>query len=104
MKLRFLAASAALACLIAGPAFASQHVPITVELKAPIAQPVRIIVGDVIWSCSESRCVAPLATIETFSNRVCKTLVRKVGPVASFTSQRRGFEPAELDRCNAVAG
>lgn len=100
MKLRILAAAAALASLSATAAFAAE--PVTAKLQAPLASPVKFIAGGAIFACEGDTCVASSATSQTFATSTCKAVAAKVGAIASFEG-RKTLEDARLAECNTAA-
>jgi hypothetical protein len=100
MKLRILAACAALATLSAGAAFAAE--PVTAKLSAPVAEKVKFIAGGAMFNCEGDACVALAPTSQTFATATCKAIADKVGPVASFES-RKPLDETRLADCNAKA-
>jgi hypothetical protein len=100
MKLRILAACAALATLSAGAALAAE--PVTAKLAAPVAEKVKFIAGGAMFNCEGDTCVATAATSQTFATATCKTIADKVGVVAAFEG-RRALDADRLADCNAKA-
>ena len=99
-RLTLAAACAALATLVAAPAFAGD--PVTAKLASPVAQPVKFIAGGAMFNCDGDACTASATTSETYSTATCKTIAGKLGTVAAFTSSRT-FDDARLGACNASA-
>ncbi len=97
MKLRLIAACAALATFTAGTAFAADTV--TVKLSAPVAAKTKVIAGGAVFNCEADACVA-IAKSQTYSVAACKALADKVGPVTSFAGLKT-FDDAKLSDCNA---
>jgi hypothetical protein len=97
VKLRFLAACAALATLSAGAAIAADSV--TAKLAAPVAAKTKFIAGGAMFHCEADTCVA-VATSQTFALATCKAIAEKVGPVAAF-SGRETMDERRLANCNA---
>ena len=100
MKLRILAACAALATLAAGQAFAGE--PITAKLAAPVAERTKIIAGGAMFICEGDTCVALAPTSVTFAASTCKAIADRVGAVAAF-SGRRALDDRRLADCNEKA-
>lgn len=97
-RLTLAAACAALATLVAAPAFAGE--PVTAKLASPVAQPVKFIAGGAIFNCEADACTASATTTETYSTSTCKTIAGKLGAVAAFTAGK-AFDDARLGACNA---
>jgi len=100
MKLRILAASAALAILPPGQAFAGDA--ITAKLAAPVAEKTKVIAGGAMFSCEGDTCVALVPMSNTFAASTCKAIADKVGAVASF-SGRKVLDERRLADCNEKA-
>ena len=99
-RLNLAAACAALATLVAAPAFAGE--PVIAKLATPTAQPVKFIAGGAVFNCDGDVCAAQVTTTDTFSTATCKAVAGKVGPIASFTALR-AMDDTRLSACNAVA-
>ena len=67
------------------------------QLAAP-AGTAQAIAGGVLWRCEGTVCAA--ATPKERPLRVCRELVRKVGPVTRFAVGGKVLDEAELARCN----
>ena len=100
MKLRILAACAALATLSAGQALADDA--ITARLAAPVAEKTKFIAGGAMFICEGDTCVALTTTSRTFAAATCKAIADKVGVVAAF-SGRKALDDAKLADCNEKA-
>jgi len=100
MKLRILAACAALATLAASPALAGE--PITVKLASPVADVTKFIAGGAMFTCQGDTCVALVPTSVTFGASTCKVIADKVGAVAAFGG-RRALDERRLAECNEKA-
>jgi len=100
MKLRILAACAALATLSGGQAFAGDA--ITAKLAAPVAEKTKFIAGGAMFNCEGDACVALVPTSETFGASTCKVIADKVGAVAAFGG-RRALDERKLADCNEKA-
>ena len=100
MKLQSLALGCALA-MTGSAAFAADVV--TAKPQRPLSEPIRVIAGGAIFACAADSCVAAAPTSETYAPAACKALVATVGPLASFGSVRRKFDPQRLAGCNAAA-
>lgn len=95
--LRF--ASIALASMfIAAPALAST--PFTAKLETPKAEKERITAYDVVWICEADSCEAYLDR-STATVRVCKKVVKEIGPITSFGSEEDSLSAEEVADCNA---
>lgn len=88
-------------------AFAAATVPATaapraglysVTLAAPLAAPKQEIINGNVWKCAESRCSARADGARALF--VCQTLVRKIGPVASFSAPQGPLSEEDVRRCN----
>jgi len=98
MKIQILALAAALS-MAAGSAFAEDTAHAT--LKAPVSGTAHAIAGGATWVCEGSSCFTTSETIgDTLSVWSCKTLVRSVGPVSSYSLGAKALTPAQIDRCN----
>ena len=98
MKIQMLALAAALS-MAAGSAFAEDTAQAT--LKTPVSTETHAVAGGATWVCSGSSCVTTSETIgDTLSVWSCKTLVRSVGPVTSYSLGAKSLTPAQVDRCN----
>jgi hypothetical protein len=100
MKRRILAASAALAALVAGQAFAGDA--ITAKLATPVAEKTKVIAGGAMFSCEGDTCVALAPMSNTFAAATCRVIADKVGAVAAF-SGRRALDDRGLADCNQKA-
>lgn len=67
------------------------------ELAAPSTE-AQAIAGGVLWRCEGTSCVA--AKPRERPLRVCRELVRKVGPVTRFEVDGKALDEGELARCN----
>ena len=103
MKLRTLAAAAILSASFAVPAFAAGG-NITVALQAPVAAKTKVVAGGAVFTCADATCVAQNAPTRALSAATCKAVVKEVGAVAAFGSERRTLEADDLARCNGEAG
>jgi hypothetical protein len=100
MKLRFVAAIAAIATLSAGSAFAA---PIVAKLQTPVSGKAKLIAGGAVFSCEADACTSNSPSSSTYATSTCKTIANKFGPVVSFTG-RKSLEADRLADCNAKAG
>ena len=92
-----LIAAAAFAVTAAPAAAASQY---RAELAAPAA-PQRVIVRDVVWSCTGESCVAQQTTSRPATD--CSALAGHVGALKSFTVAGQALAANALEKCNARA-
>lgn len=67
-------------------------------LAAPLAEPRQDIINGNVWKCADTRCTARADGGRALF--VCQNLVRKVGPVASFTAPQGALSDDEIARCN----
>lgn len=72
--------------------------------RAGLAKPLTasLILKDVRWSCIGDSCSAIRNGTSPDVN-VCSAVVRKLGPVTSFSAGGRDFDAAALEKCNAAA-
>ncbi|WP_379923433.1 hypothetical protein [Erythrobacter sp. R86502] len=66
-------------------------------LSAP-AKDTRAVADGVAWACKDATCVAPKAAARPL--RVCRSLNRKFGEVASFKVDGEDLAAEELAKCN----
>jgi hypothetical protein len=100
LKLRILAACAALSTLAAGQAFAADA--ITAKLAAPVPEKTKFIAGGAMFHCEADACVALAPTSQTFAVATCRAVADKVGVVESFAG-RKALEGDRLATCNEKA-
>ena len=85
-----------------GAALAPQPVAASeVFYRAELAQPVseaRTVAGGVAWFCKETTCVAGKGTSRPL--RVCRSLAKEVGSIASFSAKGETLDEAKLATCN----
>ena len=69
----------------------------------PLSRPSRerFVAGDNAWRCGDGGCRS--ARTSTRPALVCSTLVREVGPLASFSVDGRAFDAPALEACNRRA-
>ena len=67
------------------------------ELAAP-APEARAVAGGVAWYCKDNVCVAGKGTSRPV--RVCRSLSKEMGAVASFTAKGEALDEAKLATCN----
>jgi len=79
------------------PAQAGESAFYRAELVSPAGED-RAINGGLAWFCKEDVCVAGKGNSRPV--RVCQSLVRQFGPVASFTVKGEALSEAELAACN----
>jgi hypothetical protein len=78
--------------------------PIVVaKLKAALTSASKPIAGSAVFICQGDTCTASNPSTGTNSTPACRELVREVGQVESFGSDRRMLTADELARCNAAA-
>ena len=99
MKIQTLAAAAALA-LFASAAVAA---PVTATLQAPVAAKARVVAGGAVWSCEGSACVAASPQARTATTSSCRELVKAVGAVSAYGSEKTVLNEEALAKCNASA-
>ena len=87
---------ATLALLTVVPASAA-----TFQAQPAVPPSARVIAKDVSWLCGNAGCVTSSAGSRPAV--VCAQLVRKVGWLASFSSNGTAFGADQLARCNARA-
>ena len=96
-RLAILAAAASLA--LPGAATArDKDAYATVELAAPAAKD-RVIAGGVAWTCKGTVCRAPVSRKRPL--RVCRELMRELGPVTRYESKGEVMAEEDLARCNS---
>jgi hypothetical protein len=102
MKLQALALAVALSAATAGAAYADP--PGQATLAHPVSAPLHPVAGGATWACEGSSCATVSEYVaEVMSVWSCKTLVREVGPVVSYSQGGRALPPAALASCNSVA-
>jgi len=101
MKLRTLTAAAVISLTFAGAAWADGK--ITASLKTPVAAKTKIVAGGAVFVCEGSNCVALVAPSRAASTAGCKALVKEVGALTAFGSDRKALDGADLEACNAAA-
>lgn len=69
----------------------------TATLAAP-ADARREVLGGVAWNCEGNTCVADKGDARPL--RICRSLARKHGEVASFTANGEELPAEELAKCN----
>jgi hypothetical protein len=69
-----------------------------VESKHP-ARP-RVVVQDVLWTCTGNECTARMRDDPVTRRRACYRLARMMGGVMSFHGPAGAMPADELDRCN----
>lgn len=67
-------------------------------LRAPLSQQRQEIVNSVLWKCTGDQCLAPAQGSRPLF--VCQKVVRKLGPVARFTSPVGELSADDLAKCN----
>jgi hypothetical protein len=100
MKLRTLAAAAALTLAMSAPAFAADG-KITVSLQSPVAAKTKVVAGGAVFSCEAAVCTAFGAPSRALTASTCKAVVKEVGAVTAFASERKALADEDLARCNS---
>jgi hypothetical protein len=100
MKLRVIAAAAALVCS-ASQAFADQRV--TVTLETPLAQPREVVASGTVWTCEGATCWAMVDSARAAGVAACKQLSSRVGRISAFGNGKTALEGEKLEKCNAGA-
>lgn len=67
---------------------------------AGTAPEARFVARDVVWTCKGASCIANQGTSRPLI--MCSALVKKAGPVASFTAGGKALDAAELAGCNGT--
>jgi hypothetical protein len=97
MKKAIFAAVALFA--VAGVAQAKDVV--TAKLEKPVAETVRVIASNSVWTCEGDTCRTVLQRAMTA--RACGQLAKEVGRVTSFGATDRALPEAEIAACNTRA-
>jgi hypothetical protein len=92
------AAATALVLSFAGAAFAG---PITATLASPPASQGQVIAASAVWTCTGATCVSHLAPDASEGVSGCRALAKQVGPLASYSGERKSLDAAALAKCNA---
>ena len=100
MKIQSLILAAGLS-LMAGAAFADGGGVAT--LQSPVAKPISLIAGDGFWDCAGASCTAGAASDQSLTVSACKTIVKAVGPVSSFSVGSGKLPEKLLAKCNTAA-
>lgn len=103
MKLRILAVAAILSASFAAPALAAGGT-INVSLSTPVAAKTKIVAGGAVFTCAYANCIAQNAPSRALTAATCKAVVKEVGPVAAFGTERKTLAADDLARCNGEAG
>lgn len=103
MKLRTLAAAAILSASFAVPAFAAGG-NITVALQSPVVAKTKVVAGGAVFSCVDATCIAQNAPSRALTAATCKAVVKEVGAVTAFASERKTLAANDLASCNGQAG
>lgn len=98
MKLKIIAASAALFLVSAGSALAEGTV--TADLATAQTGVNKIVAANAVFTCAGQRCVAALTTDDTYSIRGCKALVKKVGKLTAYANPKHTLSADDLAKCN----
>lgn len=94
-----LALGTALSGVVAPAAAAAGGAFYSAELASP-APDARFVARDVVWACKGTSCLAGQGTSRPLI--MCSALVKKAGPVTSFTAGGKALEAEDLARCNAA--
>ena len=72
--------------------------------RAGLATPVTstLVVKDTRWACAGDSCSA-IRTGTSPDANICTAVVRRLGPVTSFSAGDKVFDAAALEKCNAAA-
>lgn len=102
MKLQTVALAAVAALSFGAPAAMAADA-VVAKLSSPLAAKQKVIAGASIFNCEADACVAstPAPRAQTASG--CRELVKAVGPVTSYGSERRQLDEAKLASCNGAA-
>ncbi|MEW6016780.1 MAG: hypothetical protein AB1760_01745 [Pseudomonadota bacterium] len=73
--------------------------PIVARLETAVAEPTRIVAGGALFSCEQTRCVAPARTNQTLTVKTCRQLAKRVGVIAEFGDSREKLQPEKLMAC-----
>lgn len=90
----------AMALCLSGPAFAGTS--FTAERATATNQTVKYVAAKTLWSCQDSVCTADLQR-KKVDVATCKKLVRQIGKVQAFSTDRSELSERQLKACNAVA-
>ncbi|MXP40296.1 hypothetical protein GRI75_01385 [Altererythrobacter soli] len=60
----------------------------------------RVVVEDVVWTCTGNACTARIRDDPATRQRACYRLARMMGGVTSFDGPAGAMPAEELDRCN----
>jgi hypothetical protein len=61
------------------------------------------VAGAIIWQCNGVNCYSISDISGTSDASACYALVKALGPVAKFSSEKGSFDDANLERCNRAA-
>ena len=61
-----------------------------------------LVVKDMRWACAGDSCSA-IRTGSSPDANVCAAMVRRLGPVTSFSAGDKVFDAVALEKCNAAA-
>ena len=79
------------------PVRAAESVFYRAELVSPTTE-TRAVAGNLAWYCKDTVCVAGKGTSSPM--RVCQSLARELGPVASFTAKGEALAEDKIASCN----
>ena len=77
---------------------------INVSLSTPVAAKTKIVAGGAVFTCAYANCIAQNAPSRALTAATCKAVVKEVGPVAAFGTERKTLAADDLARCNGEAG
>lgn len=69
----------------------------TAQLAQP-AEDKRAVAGGIAWACEGTTCVANKGSSR--ASRICRSLKREMGEIASFTANGEALPEDQLNRCN----
>jgi hypothetical protein len=81
---------------------ASGNAYYSVTLAAPVAQPAKLMLGDVLWNCAGAECSAAQDSARPVV--VCTKLAAKVGQVSRFATPKGELAAEDIARCNTPKG
>lgn len=79
------------------PALADNGPYYSVQLVQP-AEDKRAVAGGIAWACEGTTCVANKGSSR--ASRICRSLKREMGEIASFTADGEALPEDKLARCN----
>lgn len=75
-------------------------VPVTAVVGSKHPARPRVVVEDVLWTCTGNACSARIRDDPEARQRACSRLARMMGGVRSFDGPAGAMPAEELDRCN----